>query len=145
MQTTKVAFVWHLKTYAKISKQEGQIYQKAWQLETGGIACLADDPNCLTKIQFVELLHAAGVFEDRKRLKKDAFRVFIYSQNTTLDEFQRSKESSLRDDSKPYAFRIFGSISASVREDHIEQKNSRAPFAKAFEIFIDEIVRKSNL
>ncbi len=132
------------KTYAKFQSRKDK-YTRKHTIKTGGIA-FADDPNCLTKIQFVELLHAAGVFDDRKRLKKDAFRVFIYSQNTTLDEFQRSKESSLRDDSKTLCFPEFLEALARLSEiDHIGQKNSRTPFAKTFEIFIDEIVRKLNL
>ena len=144
------------KTYAKFQSRKDK-YTRKHTIKTGGIA-FADDPNCLTKIQFVELLHGGGVFDDRRRLKKDAFRVFIYSQNTTLDEFQRSKDSSLRDDSKTLCYPEFLEALARLSEiDHIAEKkggNMSTPsgrkvssnaFAKKFEEFILGIVNKLNL
>eukprot|EP00943_MAST-04B_sp_MAST-4B-sp1_P006355 g6355.t1 len=146
------------KTYAKFQSRKDK-YTRKHTIKNGGIA-FADDPNCLTKIQFVELLHAGGVFEDRRRLKKDAFRVFIYSQNTTLDEFQRSKDSSLRDDSKTLCYPEFLEALARLSEiNHLTEKSggmgnvstpsgrsvSSQSFAKTFEEFILGIVNKLNL
>ena len=114
---------------------------------------MADDSNCLTKVEFIEHLQAAGVFGDKRRLKKDACRVFIYAQNTTLDEFQRSKEAALRDDSKTLCYPEFLEAIARLAEvDHVaakmRERTQELPgndFTLQLSNFLSSVTSKMNL
>ncbi len=139
------------RTYAKFQSRKDK-YTRKHTIKNGGIA-FADDPNCLTKVQFIELLQAAGVFGDKRRLKKDACRVFIYAQNTTLDEFQRSKEAALRDDSKTLCYPEFLEAIARLAEvDHVaakmRERTEELPgndFTLQLSNFLSSVTSKMNL
>ena len=58
----------------------------------------------LTRGEFITLLEAARVMDDAGMSRKAVHGIFVFSQCTVLDEFQRSKKDLDRDDSKTLSF-----------------------------------------
>eukprot|EP00946_MAST-07B_sp_MAST-7B-sp1_P000942 g942.t1 len=58
----------------------------------------------LTKEEWVDMLNSAGVLQETGLTRKTAFGIFIFSQNSVIDEFRRSRKDTIRDNHKTMSF-----------------------------------------
>ena len=58
----------------------------------------------LTRDEWVEMLNSAGVLQENGLTRRTAHGIFVFSQNSVIDEFRRSRKDSLRDDHKTMSF-----------------------------------------
>ena len=58
----------------------------------------------LTNEEWVDMLNSAGVLQESGLTRKTAFGIFVFSQNSVIDEFRRSRKDTLRDNHKTMSF-----------------------------------------